>query len=363
MVRANTRDRAAMISDLSLFRGASGLARAREIIERMGAQQIPTSPANYEIWTTHMAGVEPDLSREIEARLARGEPFTDEENEALFERFFANTRLSIQMLETSETIARELDDTVSSLRGAGQQAGSYANVLQNAANRFEGGVDSAEFRAIVDHLAVTTHEMVAHNLKLAEQIEASSRQVEELQTALKSVKVEALTDGLTGLANRKMFDETLRRRIADATGDKSDLCLLVFDIDHLSRINDTWGHPLGDQVIRYIASVLRAHAQGDVLAARHGGEEFAMIMPRTNLNLAEGLAARVSRAVKSKRLSLKSTGDLIGEVTVSIGVARFKEPESLSDLAARADTCMHAAKRTGRDRIVTEAQLERQSAA
>ncbi len=352
-----------MSSDLALFRGAPGMERAREIIERMGQEQIPTSPANYEIWTTHVAGVKPDLSREIEARLRRGEPFTDETNEELFERFFANTRLSIQMLETSETIARELDDKVSRLRGAGGQAGSYAKVLQSAAERFEGGVDSTEFRAVVEHLAVTTHEMAAHNLKLAEQIEASTLQVQELQTALQSVKVEALTDGLTGLANRRMFDETLHRRITDASADNSDLCLVMLDIDHFRRLNDLWGHALGDQVLRYIASVLRAHAQGDVLAVRFGGEEFAMIMPRTNLHLAEALAARVSKAVKSKRLSLKSTGDVIGEITISGGVARFRAGEGSNDLAARAEACVRAAKVSGRDRIVTDVQLDRQSAA
>lgn len=352
-----------MISDLSLFRGAEGVERAREVIERMRAQQIPTCPANYEIWTTYLAGVKPDLSREIEARLQRGDPFTDETNEELFERFFANTRLSIQMLETSETIARELDDTVASLRGAGGQADSYAKVLQGAAARFEGGVDSAEFRSIVEHLAVTTHEMVDQNLKLAEQIEATSRQVQELQTALESVKVESLTDGLTGLANRRMFDETLRRRITDGGADKSDLCLAMIDIDGFRRINETWGYSLGDQVLRYIASVLRGHAQGDVLAARFGGEEFAMIMPRTNLNLAEAVAARVCRAVKSKRLSLKSTGDVIGEITVSVGVARLRDGECAGGLVSRAEACLHAAKIGGRDRIVTDAQLARQNAA
>jgi len=353
-----------MSSDLTmLFRGAPGVERAREIIDRMGQQQIPTSPANYEIWTTHIAGVKPDLSREIEARLERGEQFTDETNEELFERFFANTRLSIQMLETSETIARELDDTVSNLRGAGGQAGSYAKVLQEAAARFEGGVDSAEFRAVMDHLAHTTHEMIENQLRLAEQVEATSRQVQELQSALESVKVEALTDGLTGLANRRMFDETLRRRVADASADKSDLCLVMFDIDHFRRLNDSWGHSLGDQVLRYIASVLRAHAQGDVLAARYGGEEFVLIMPRTNLYLAEALAARVSKAVKSKRLSLKSTGDVIGEVTVSVGVGRFRDGEAVEDLIARAEACVRGAKAGGRDRIATDAQMDRQSAA
>lgn len=352
-----------MVDELSLFRGASGVERAREIIERMGAHQIPPCPANYEIWTTYISGAKPELNREIEARLERGEPFTDDVNQELFERFFANTRLAIQILETSEVIARELDDTVARLHSAGGEAGSYASVLQTAAGRFEGGVDSAEFRAIVEQLAVTTHEMAEHHLKLAEQIEVSSRQIEELQAALESVKVEALTDGLTGLANRRMFDDTLRRRITDAAADKNDLCLAVLDIDNFRRINDSWGYQLGDQVLRYIASVLRSHAQGDVLAARIGGEEFALVTPRTNLSLAEALAARVSRSVKSKRLSLKSTGEVIGEVTVSIGVARFRELEHPSDLVARAEACMRAAKQAGRDRIVTDVQLERQSAA
>ncbi|ANP46125.1 hypothetical protein ATE48_09430 [Candidatus Viadribacter manganicus] len=94
-----------------------------------------------------------------------------------------------------------------------------------------------------------------------------------------------------------MFEDTMLRRINDAGADKSDLCLVMFDIDLFRRLNETWGHSLGDQVLRYIAAVLRAHAQGDVLAARYGGEEFAMIMPRTNLYLAEALAARVGKAV------------------------------------------------------------------
>ena len=198
--------------EVSLFRGPSGLERAKEIIERMHTHDIPPTPPNYEIWTGYVAGSPPELCREIETRLTAGEAFTDETNEELFERFFANTRLSIQMLEASGLIARELDGAVSNLRGAGTQAGSYADLLKSTAARFDGGVDSNEFRTMVRQLAVSTHEMAEQNLKLVEQIEASSRQVEELQAALQAVKVEALTDGLTGLANRRMFDDTLAAR-------------------------------------------------------------------------------------------------------------------------------------------------------
>lgn len=160
-----------------------------------------------------------------------------------------------------------------------------------------------------------------------------------------------------------MFDETLGRRMRDAAEAGSDLCVVLVDIDRFGPLNDNWGQSLGDQVLRYVGAMLHAHAQGDVLAARWGADDFALIMPRTNVNLAEGLAARLSRAIKSKQLALKSTGDKISEMTVSAGVACFRDNESADALLARARTCLLAAKSAGRDRIITDLQLRRQSAA
>jgi diguanylate cyclase len=344
-----------MNSDLSLFRGASGVERAKEIIERMRAHDIPPTPANYEIWSAHVAGLLPDLSREIEARLASGQPFTDDINADLFERFFAKTRIAVQVLDTSKTIARELNESVSGLRDGGVQAQSYAALLQAAADRF-GGDELA-------HLKIATQGMAEHTLHLADQLEISSRKIETMRLALEAIRAESLTDGLTGLANRKMFDEVLELRLRDAADAGSDLCLAVIDIDHFGLLNDNWGRTLGDQVLRYVGAVLQAHAQGDVLTARYGSDEFALIMPRTNLSLAEGLAARINRAVKAKRLSLKSTGDRIAEITVSIGVAGFVSPEGAREIFGRANACLLAAKAAGRDRVITDALLRRQSAA
>jgi diguanylate cyclase len=137
----------------------------------------------------------------------------------------------------------------------------------------------------------------------------------------------------------------------------------MLDIDHFKRVNDTWGHPIGDQVIRYIAGVLRLHCRNDIVAARYGGEEFAMVAPRTSLEDAQELAASISQTIKSKRLTRKSTGDLIGSITISIGIARQRALESASDLISRADACLYAAKRAGRDRIMTDVEMNRLSAA
>lgn len=352
-----------MTEDLSRFHNADGLVLARETIDELGVQRIPTSPANYEIWIAHKTGASPELSRDIEARLLRGEAFTDEVNEELFDRYFAKTRLSAQMVEASAGIARELADVVSSLRGAGAQAGSYAGELQSASQRMDVGVAPSDFRTIVARLAATTREMADHNRHLEHKMEVYSRQVETLQSTLQNVRVEALTDGLTGLANRKHFDEILRSRLADEETNGAGLCLLLCDIDHFKRVNDTWGHQVGDQVIRYVAGVLRHNAGSDSLAARYGGEEFAVLMPRTMLTTAEAVAKNICRDVRAKKLSRKSTGEVLGSVTISIGISNYRNAEGIESFVGRADACLYHSKRSGRDRVTADAERESASAA
>jgi len=347
-----------MTEDLSRFRDAGGLVLARGTIDELAVQRLPTSPSNYEIWIAHRAGVSPELSREIEGRLLRGEVFTDEVNEELFDRYFAKTRLSAQMIEASAGIARELADVVSSLRGAGVQAERYAGELQSASQRMEVGVAPSDFSTIVARLAATTREMADYNRQLEGKMEVYSRQVETLQSTLQNVRVEALTDGLTGLANRKHFDEILRSRIADEQVNKAGLCLLLCDIDHFKRVNDTWGHQVGDQVIRYVAGVLRHNAGSDALAARYGGEEFAVLMPRTMLTTAETVAKNICRDVRAKKLSRKSTGQVLGSVTISIGVSSYRNAEGMGSFVGRADACLYHSKRTGRDRVTTDSEEE-----
>ncbi len=347
----------------SRYRGAEGQSLSRRVVDLLKQHDVPTSPANYEVWINHAAGAHPDLSREIEAQLASGGRFTDAVNEALFNRFFSDARLTVEMVETSESVARELSGVISTLREAGDQTGAYADTLQNAVSIMERSAEASDLRAVMASLVAVTRDMVGNNRQLVTQMASSSRQVEALQTALQSVKVEALTDGLTGLANRRMLDETLRRRVDEPEASSAGLCLLMCDIDHFKRFNDTWGHPVGDQVLRFIAAVLRQHAHGDILAARYGGEEFAVVLPRTDMARASAIGEAIRKQVGSKRLTRRSTGEVIGAVTISAGIAQLRCGESVADLIARADVCLYASKRAGRDRITTDTDTGLVSAA
>ena len=348
--------------DLAKFRGPAGSAFGRRTIDVLQERSVPTAPANYEVWASHLLGDRPDLSREIEARIAAQEPFTDAFNASIHERFFANTRLTFEMVEAGEGIARELAEVVTSLRCAGDQTGTYVNTLNDAAAQLDGRFEPAAIRAMMAKLAAATRETAERNVDLMRQMEASSRQVESLKATLHNVKVEALSDSLTGLANRKCFDETLRKCMREANEHGKAFCLLLCDIDHFKRFNDTWGHLIGDQVLRFVATVLKQHVTGDHLAARYGGEEFAIVMPRTTHAAALSLGDILRIGIRSKRLTRRSTGDEIGAVTASFGIAQYRRGESADDLIARADACLYASKTNGRDRVTSDSNDDRAAA-
>jgi diguanylate cyclase (GGDEF)-like protein len=163
-------------------------------------------------------------------------------------------------------------------------------------------------------------------------------------------------DALTGVANRRLFDEVLQREVLRAQRDRTPLALLMIDIDHFKLLNDHLGHPVGDVRLRSVASALQACARsGSDLVARYGGEEFAVILPRTEASQAVPLAERMRAAVEDMHLTSPAPG---GRVTVSIGLAHFMsgtaDAQALIDSADRA---LYEAKRGGRNCVGTN--LER----
>ena len=136
------------------------------------------------------------------------------------------------------------------------------------------------------------------------------------------------------------------------------MALMLTDIDHFKAFNDTFGHLTGDQVLRLVALAVKQNVKGQDIAARYGGEEFAVILPATTLRAALTVADHVRRAVMTKELMKRSTGEHLGRVTVSIGVAALKKGETAQSLIERADNCLYAAKRCGRNRVMCETDPE-----
>ncbi|MBS0385895.1 MAG: GGDEF domain-containing protein [Proteobacteria bacterium] len=344
-----------MIEQDSLLQGPGGSAVGQETLDLMRLHGVPPSSANYEVWLAYRLGRHQALREAIDARIGSGEGFTPEFNAELHERFFSGLGASAQILLAGERIAKDLNEVLGFLRQAEEKNDAYGKKLETAATDLNRGLGPEQIRQIVSSLAAATLDMANHNQTLNEQLRRSSREVETLRTSLENVRMESLTDSLTGLANRRMFDETLKMRIDEARAQRSDLCLVLCDIDHFKRFNDTWGHHTGDQILRFIASALQAHARPDYLVSRYGGEEFAIIMPRVTARAAAQMAETMRAAIQAKRLRRRSTNEDLGQVTVSVGISRLQPGDTTQGLVERADACLYASKRNGRNQVTTDA--------
>lgn len=344
-----------MTKPTPLLTGPSGVIAAQEAIDLMSLHGVPPTSENYRVWLSYRLGDIPSLREAIDQRIASGERFTAEFSDAVYERFFGGADTSAQIVLAGERIARDLGQVVNFLKQAEEKSGDYGRTLESAATHLDSGLAPEQLRQIVTSLAAATLDMAGHNQHLTAELQKSTREMDSLRKTLAAVRVESLTDGLTGLANRRMFDETLRMRIDEARAGGTELSLLLCDVDHFKRFNDTWGHHTGDQILRFLASSMQAHARPDFLVARYGGEEFAIIMPRLGIQAAQNVAETLRTAVQTKRLRRRSTNEDLGQVTISVGVARLASSDTPQGLVERADACLYSSKRNGRNQVTTDA--------
>jgi diguanylate cyclase (GGDEF)-like protein len=194
-------------------------------------------------------------------------------------------------------------------------------------------------------LYVQNFELEAKN----QQLEALASQLDELNKELTLLSV---TDGLTRAYNHRHFQERLKSEFSRAKRYEEPLACVMLDIDHFKRVNDTWGHPVGDRVLVRVVEILKEGIRSEDLVARYGGEEFVLLLPRTDAEHARHLAERVRERVEQDEFPL-TNGDRL-RFTVSLGVAGFVPPdvpETADALLHAADAALYRAKADGRNRV------------
>lgn len=337
------------------FRRALGYANSAMDLLKRG--QIPPYPQFYELLYAYATGVNPSLNQRVN-QIFRDGTATQELAERLYNEFLKSQDANERISSVSERMATRIEAVHEAIDTAMATANAYSGTMQSASGDLGNDMNEAELRNMAQKLLGETRRMQDANAQLEQKLEASRDDIAALQRDLDEVRRESMLDPLTKIFNRKSFDEGLLKSFNEAAGEGTPLCLMLLDIDHFKRFNDTWGHQTGDQVLRLVAMTLKSNIKGKDMAARYGGEEFAAILPETDLEGAIIVADNIRKAIQAKELLKRSTNEKLGRITASMGVAMYKPGDTPASLIERADRCLYAAKHAGRNRVLSENELK-----
>jgi diguanylate cyclase len=333
------------------LRGPDAYKVAHRTLEAMETHAVWPTPLNFELWSHFIIDPNGDLAIELSRLISLGEPLTETVSEELAAAYLAKARLNEQIRDAGDQLSKELASVSLAIRDAQKSQETYGQTLAGASKGLTDAKDAAQIKAMVDSLSTATRRVQKENKSLEKRLAESTTEVERLREHLEQVRRDATTDGLTNLANRKAFDDELARACADADESGGALTLAVLDIDHFKNFNDTWGHQTGDQVIRYVASVIGRIGATPRFSARYGGEEFAMIFPGEDATIVERCLEEIREEVASRMLKRRSTNEDLGTVTISAGLATRREGETGVCVMERADAALYMSKRGGRNQV------------
>ncbi|MFQ5644951.1 MAG: GGDEF domain-containing protein [Thiogranum sp.] len=323
---------------------------ARLVFPLMTRLQIPMNPLNYALWYEYHLGRSEQLVAELDRIESGAAAYDPEQARALFLRYVATP--GVEALEKIEAeVCRLLADIVQIVIDAGLDLSKYSAVLNSCSSRLKSADDIRDIRKVVSTLLDDTRNMSESNRNVAGALKERAAEIDTLRAELDRVRKEAVCDPLTGLSNRRAFDEYLAESLDQTLQELRSICLLMIDADHFKDVNDKHGHQIGDKILQYIASVLKKNFKGKDLVARYGGDEFAVIVENAPSAGVYNVAETVRRLVDESNLKRTDTGEPLGDVTVSIGYECARSGDTPGKLLDRADKALYQAKQKGRNRV------------
>lgn len=319
----------------------------RRIIPLINKHKTPVNPVNYAVWYEYVSGDNEQLTKELNEQLDNQLPLTPELTQELYEKYVL-LDMPDKLDHSNIGMSKIISKTLSQITKAKNVASDCALDLSGTQEELVGFAEMKDLKKIVSNILSNTQTLTSTSDELKLELEKSTRAIEELKAELETVKEISRTDGLTGLLNRRTFDHELSLVCKQQ---QYNVALVLFDLDHFKKVNDSLGHLVGDKVLQYFSQILLKYAGDTHIAARFGGEEMALIVFGKSNSDVEDFSNLIRVKLADSKLKNKRDGSLIGPVTVSAGISFFQAGDTPNSFLDRADQGLYASKDAGRNKV------------
>jgi diguanylate cyclase len=330
---------------------------AKKVLLEMGQKGVALTPENYQVWFEYCTGSNESLTAHINEIVTSGKTFTAEINKDLYDMFFGKGKEERIVTKIHLGIQKILKHILHEILGQSNSITHYSKKLNKYLCQLDSAKELSEIRQIVKDIIKDTTTMEESSRTLQQQLKKATAEAQDLKQNLEKSEREMLIDILTGVCNRKAFDKKINE-FYDRFKKKNDFfSVIILDIDLFKKLNDSYGHRIGDEVLAIVGARLKECVKGKDFIARYGGDEFVVLLPMTTLKQTTIVAENIRKDMIEKQLKLKKTGERIGSISVSLGVSQIHSRDTINSVIERADEALYLAKSAGGNNIKSENDL------
>lgn len=331
---------------------ATGRALALRVLDFLGEHELSPLPVNYAVAYEYLVASSAALNGRLDAYLGEGTPLDELLMRELYDEYLVHEQFR-SLRGIGGNLQQIVENVLGNIAEADRNAAGFGATMEHGIVRLGDEAHAPALHAIATDLLTATRTARSGNEALRSGLESADIEARQLRRELEQHRREAMIDPLTGLLNRRGLEHGLLDVLG--AGTVRPMAMVMLDIDFFKRINDSYGHAIGDVVLRHVADTVRKSTRGEDLAVRYGGEEFIVVLPDTPLKGAVRVAETIRTRIERLRLTRRQDQLTVTPFTVSIGVAMYRSGEDFEDFFIRADRALYAAKQGGRNRVMMDA--------
>lgn len=322
----------------------------KQTVPLLVKHKISAVPSNYALWYTYVSNESPKLNEEVDAAVESKLPISELRAKDLYRSYVGDTE-EVNVWDLRQSLEGMMIELSQSLKDTKSDSQDYKNIMDSCIDDLskveKEGWSVEEVLGLVRNMVKEAQSIRQSTMSFNGALASAEKEIARLKSQLEASQQEALFDALTGLCNRRYFDSEIASKMQ-----LEKVSLGLIDIDHFKNINDTYGHQMGDLVLKAVSKKLQSCCRDNAQVFRYGGEEFAVLMPGFDEKRARHMADVMRRTIEKITVKDRRSGQSLGDITVSAGVAQLNPKEKQGALIERADKLLYEAKRLGRNRVM-----------